>query len=123
MEQQERLPLSSRPKWIVPTLFKWASIMLLVLAFVLVCIGLWLEYQGRALVEASDGMVEIDFFWESFSVDIIYLLPSVILLWLVALVADRVDQLVWLSASREDQDAILQKRGGAEKSNSEGSVG
>lgn len=45
----------------------------------------------------------------------ILVFSSVLLLWLISLVADRIDQLVWLTASRIDQDEILARRkGGSE---------
>ena len=69
-----------------------------------------MQYEYAALMEASEAEIEINIDWASWSLEVLYFLPSVVLLWLIALVADRVDQLVWLSASREDQESILQRR-------------
>lgn len=109
MSHSERLPLADRPKWIVPRVFKWLSIVVLALLVGSWLISMWVLFEFSLAMEASDEF-DIGMDWGSLALEFLFLLPAVVILWLIALIADRADQLVWLNASRGDQDAILNKR-------------
>ena len=82
-----------------------------------------MQFEYAALMETTEAEIDSSIDWASWSLDVLYFLPSVVLLWLVAMVVDRVDQLVWLAASRADQEALMRKRKGNKMPILEESVG
>lgn len=132
---EARLPLSAKPKWIVPRLFKWLSIISFLLLLVAWVVSRWATYELEKLADASlnfdpsdplykslegfsdyapDPVAEADYgliaFFDSAVLELAYFLPSVAFLWLVALAVERLDDLVWINCDRDDQEAILQRR-------------
>ena len=112
------LPLEARPKWIVTHFLKWLSIVLgaaLLLFFVAILIGVVFYSRISFPSDVSTHEIMDQYYvvidWVDFFIEARFLVPSILLLWFLALIAEKVDEIVWLNASREDQDAILAKRG------------
>jgi hypothetical protein len=114
--------LSARPKWIVPKIFMWMTLIPFMSVIVFLGASQWAMWEAEkfhALQKDDDTDSVSPFDWGfdlwDVSVEIMWIIPSLGVLWLLSLVADKLDQLVWLKASDRDRFEILQKRRGAKK--------
>ncbi len=113
-----RYKLSDRPPWWLVKVLKVISVLSAVVAVFTGLIALvfswYAESFNAAQEEASNGadnvsLYFVDFLYEAAAAAVGLLFYTVIF-WLLALAVDKLDQLVWLSATDEDRSEIIQKR-------------
>ncbi len=105
--------LASRPSWRIPKFFKWAAIIAIVISIAVMLVSVWCSHWYLTLPEGDTQEMFANAMAENTS-DISYFsawLGFVALMsWLMAIIADRLDQLVWLNASEEDRLHIYNQR-------------
>jgi len=105
--------LADRPKWWLPRVMKWLTILSVLFALILWLSSMLLEVFMVAALngdEGSEAFTELVYFTDEAALAALGVLFYAGIFWLVSLAVDKVDQLVWLNASDEDRDFILQKR-------------
>jgi hypothetical protein len=109
--------LSDRPKWIVPTILKWLTIIpvgAVLLFFVTAQWAIWeLEkLYETAISQPEEGPLPFEWGYDLWDLagELIWLVPTMGFLWLLSVAADKLDQLVWLNASEQDRREILARR-------------
>ena len=115
--------LSDRPKWWLPRIFKWASIISAGIAVFSFITSALLYATIGAIYELEEGTEDKenvalnvgDFFYDAAVASLDFLFAAVFL-WLMAIAADKLDQLVWLNANDEDRSEIIQNRKRKKKS-------
>ena len=118
MNAEERSLLSKRPQWMVTRVFMWLTVAPVILVFVGYAFSWWAMWEAERFIAASDNTVDYGTPWDwgydlyDLAGELIWLIPTVGTLWLLASVADKLDQLVWLNASDEDRCFIMAKRKG-----------
>lgn len=106
-DPQTRLPLSAKPKWVVARIFQWLTVILTMLMVAILLGILWMQVAVDAL---NESQIDFNYDFNQLWFDSVFILPSIGLLWLISLVAEKLDDLVWLNCSRSDQDEILVRR-------------
>ena len=107
--------LADRPKWWLPRVMKWVSVLTAVLAFMMWIGSMILEaldvYALNPDANEEDSVaLDLSYFADEIMWGAIAILFYAAVFWMVSLAVDKIDQLVWLNASDEDRDFILQKR-------------
>ena len=115
MTNTPKYSLADRPKWWLPKLMKWVSVITAVLALVMWVGSLILEsLDAYALNSAAneEDSVALNFSYLADEVmwGAIAILFYAVVFWMLAVAVDKLDQLVWLNATDADRDFILQKR-------------
>lgn len=105
-----------RPRWIVPTILKWLTIIPVVAVFIMFAGSMWLQMEANAFYEAQPDadITPFDFhyvLWDA-ATELIWLVPTIGFLWLLSTVADKADQLVWQAANQEERAEIIRRRRG-----------
>lgn len=109
--------LASRPPWRVVKIFRWLAILTAVLTLLGFIMSGILYLQVMALNSAqentdTENAVSLDI--ADFLIEAAWsglgLLFYAVVFWMLALVADKLDQLVWLKASEQDKLHIYNQR-------------
>ena len=110
-----RLSLKDRPPLKIVSWLKWLAIIAFISAFIFIIAGLITGYfymeipsEDETATEALLGALSTTF--ENFGYYLISTGFYGLVLWLASNAVDRLDQLVWLSASDEDRREIISQR-------------
>ena len=115
------LTLAERPKWWLPRLFKWLSVILLVIGILAWIVSEIIKIYLGSIIESFDNeninedvqdhfLTEVSDSMYSASIYFVDLMFTVLFLWLLAIAVDKLDELVWVNASDKDKAYIISKR-------------
>jgi len=115
MTNTPKYSLADRPKWWLPKLMKWVSVITAVLALVMWVGSLILEsldvYALNSAANEEDSVaLNFSYLADEVMWGAIAILFYAVVFWMLAVAVDKLDQLVWLNATDADRDFILQKR-------------
>ena len=116
LEDETKYSLADRPKWWLPKLMKWFVIISVILAFFMWVVSTIIysfndsyesEEEGDEASELASTIGDVAYEVMSNTIDILFFVCT---LWILSLAVDKLDQLVWLNASDEDKEFLIEKR-------------
>ena len=115
-ELVKKYSLADRPKWWLPKVMKWLTLIGAIMAVLM-----WLSstivyfFHNRIILdEGGPDTAEVYFDMGDFASEAAWASIGLMfyagVFWFLSLAIDKIDQLVWLNASDEDKEFLIEKR-------------
>ncbi len=126
-DQLDLFTLATRPPWRVPHILVRAARILFALSILAIIIGYFWASWVYKMSSETEGMTELMLAFGGNPGELLLTVGMYTLtlafyagiLWLISLIIDKVDQIVWLNASEQDRLNIYNQRQKKKKKNAE----